>query len=305
MQQVNLNFEKNPALTLVLKVGRLVELVSFTDQVKHIFYSSWQNSSLRALPSFQRVRLSTSWWPEDCDARTYSLDEAMNDRSYILHINFFLATCSCLIINRIELELNRLVLEKLEVLHASEAVVEQLAGVRLITGHDELRMLAGREDAVLRLLLEHLVVKKDRLLPYWRAAHSFPRGRCHQWLHWRLYFGVRPLDLLRAPAVVWVRTVSRSFAWCPPIHLGALHWMSCFDCARERSVSWTWSSTFVSSCSHLLLHLLRSCSCNFGGFDAADYPDLSPGALLASLRHLAFLLHHCLELVYTFWILAF
>ena len=59
-----------------------------------------------------------------------------------------------------------MVLEKLEVLHASEAVVEQLAGVRLITGHDELRMLAGREDAVLRLLLEHLVVKKDRLLPY-------------------------------------------------------------------------------------------------------------------------------------------
>ena len=104
----------------------------------------------------------------------------MHNWPHILDIDFLLAARRCLIVDRVKLELNRLVLQKLDVLDASKRVVEQFAGVGLIAGHHKLRVLASCKDAVQPFLFKHFVVKENRLLANRGGSRRLAGCRIHQ-----------------------------------------------------------------------------------------------------------------------------
>ena len=96
-------------------------------EVKSLLDSSWHDTSLRALATLKGIGLSTGRWAKQDDTLANSFDKAMDHWSDILDVDLILFSLRCFIIDSIKLELNGVVLQKLNVVGSIDTLVKQLS----------------------------------------------------------------------------------------------------------------------------------------------------------------------------------
>lgn len=149
----------------------LLVTVSVFDKAENLLDSSRHYTSLWALASLKRKRLSASCRPKECDTGVAAFNKVMNNGSNILRINFILSSRTGFVINWIVLEMDRDIKQKLLVVNSSEWIVQQLPRQWLVAGQHILWLLTSCENTILGLVFQHFVVKEHWVVsPNWRRT---------------------------------------------------------------------------------------------------------------------------------------